>query len=891
MGTIIEAKAVISAEDKTGAAFASIEKKLASLGKGAKVSSEVDRLTKSITEAEKQLASLDKVAKAASSFDAAKGKYQQAGAALREATKAIADAEKPTKQLASALKQAEQAYDRARASFQKQRSAMSDAASGLGKLGSSTSSIVAEQNRLKAAIDGTTAAIARQLATENRAAARRANRREALGTVAGGAGVLAATRGKDLGKKAIVSAAEFDIVVRKQRAFTDVSEADQVPLIEQSKKVGQETPYSNTDVVKAQTKAMQGMPAGFTPALKAQVAHGIIDSVKNYALVMEADLETSSEAIKNYLLQTGKDISSKSKALSEANKATNQLVKMAKLGGMSDDDVQQFMKFAGSPGSAAGLSSDTLMSLAALARRGGLRGDEAGVFIRSTSSKLVSPTRQGLAALNAAGINFSDYVSMPKQLETSRLEGQFQRDLGVGFKPKVKAKLDKILSDPKLIGDRGAFTTAVTEAVAEQFPATKKTGKMAAADRQKIAKSAGQFHKMSAQSVDTERLLDDSMSKGMTLPQLNAWLTDKHGGKGAITQRQWDEFKTSREEIRKSGDDPDFTKKKAELIMGGLGGSLENLKGSTENLITAFGTANAAILKFSFDGIGKGFDWISGLSDSGKQAATAIGLLAGAGTSLYGGWKILSALFGNSGLAGSAAALTGAAASLEAAAVKLAGGSLAGPGAAAVGGAATATVGSAIAAGATVGGVVAGGAALATAATNIVASDPESYLGYIDEWGLGAHIIQATKPKELPEWADASGGLGERGRSGRGSPSLYDQRPDPGTYERAYRSAVEFGRDPEGARGREMLRSNSVERERLSSSPVEATVKPDQITAKVTEPVKVDPVKLEGAATVTVRVEGPGQVTNTTSSGHIRAQTGGSVGTSMAQATGNPGGM
>ncbi|MFC6777222.1 hypothetical protein [Methylobacterium gregans] len=40
------------------------------------------------------------------------------------------------------------------------------------------------------------------------------------------------------------------------------------------------------------------------------------------------------------------------------------------------------------------------------------------------------------------------------------------------------------------------------------------------------------------------------MSKNMTLPQLNAWLTDKHGGKGAITQKQWDEFKAAREQIK-----------------------------------------------------------------------------------------------------------------------------------------------------------------------------------------------------------------------------------------------------------------------------------------------------------------------------------------------------
>ncbi len=81
----------------------------------------------------------------------------------------------------------------------------------------------------------------------------------------------------------------------------------------------------------------------------------------------------------------------KEKALAEANIAANKLVKMAKIGGMSDEDVQQCMEFPAGPDTTASLSDDSLMSLAALAKSGGLWGDEAGTFIRSASSKLASP--------------------------------------------------------------------------------------------------------------------------------------------------------------------------------------------------------------------------------------------------------------------------------------------------------------------------------------------------------------------------------------------------------------------------------------------------------------------------------------------------------------------
>ncbi len=76
-----------------------------------------------------------------------------------------------------------------------------------------------------------------------------------------------------------------------------------------------------------------------------------------------------------------------------------------------------------------------------------------------------------------------------------------------------------------------------------------------------------------------------------------------------------------------------------------------------------------------------------------------------------------------------------------------------------------------------------------------------------------------------------------------------------------------------------------------ASGKIEATVKPDQITAKVTEPVDVTgkvEAEITGAAqvAVTVKVEGGGQVTNmsASSSGNVRA----SVGTSMPHIKAGP---
>ncbi|WP_324134058.1 phage tail tape measure protein [Bosea sp. (in: a-proteobacteria)] len=587
--------------------------------------------------------------------------------AARDKVKALAAAliaaDAPSKKMQAAYAAATASVDKLGNKMEWQKARVQAAAQALSSMGVSVNNLAAGENKLRAAIDQTSAAMKRQEA----AAARSAARRQALGGLMAGAGIAGAHVAGSVGKKSVVSVAEFDIATRKQREFTDISEAAQNKmLLPQAKKIGQDTQFSNLDIVKAQTKAMQGLPSNITGDLKAEIAQGIIENVKNYALVMEADMEKASEAIRSYLQATGKDISSKEKALFEANKATNQLVKMAKLGGMSDDDVQGYLKFAAASGTAAGLTPESMMSIAALARRGGLRGDEAGTFMRTASSKLVSPTKDGIAALNAAGINHSKYVKMPDKLGVDGLQGQFRNSMGLEFSKATRAKLESVLADKDIIGDRGKFTTAVTEAVEGQMPKTKK-GTMRPADRVNVAKSAGTFHKMSAETVDVEALLDNIMQSNMTLAQLNAFFTDKHGGKAAITAKQREEFVAGRAELRKSGDDPDFAKKKADSIMAGVGGSFHQAAGAIDNFVLNIGKANESLIKFGLDGFSGTLDAFGRLSSTTQQVTSVLAGIAALGAGVAGSAKLLGLITGG----GAAAALTGSATALDASAAAL----------------------------------------------------------------------------------------------------------------------------------------------------------------------------------------------------------------------------
>ncbi|MFA6265964.1 MAG: phage tail tape measure protein [Pseudolabrys sp.] len=660
---MIEARAVISGEEKLSPLLDKVAKKFEQVQKSAKTAGDVDKMAASLAKVNKQVEAMNKFDAARSGFAKARTEYRAAQQEVDRAARAMKNAEGPARDLERAYQRAQNAVKSSARAFEMQTTAVLAAKRALEQNGIPINQAVAHQQRLAAAVDRTSAALDRQ----NKRAARRANVAQ---NAAIGLGMLGlGYRAKSFAGKAITSAAEMDKATRLQRVYTDISPETQANILTlQAKQIGQETPYSNLDVVKAQTAAMQGLPATMTPNMKAEIASAMLENVKHFAVLMEVDLKDAAEGVRTYLQTTNKDISTKAKATAESRKAVNQIIKMAKLGGMTGEDAQSFFRFAAGANTVVGVSPEAMMAIGALAKRGGMGGDEAGTFMRQVAGKLAAPTKKGLTAMRAAGVNYSDYIHMPAALDVGRMENQFQQDMGVSFTPAVRAALQKALNDKKILGDRSAFTEAVTTATEPLFPRTKK-GEVSAVNKAKVAKSAGAFYQASVQSVDAEKLLDKLLMSDMSLAQINSIFDYRQGSRFAVTQNQRADYVAAKRQIGAAGDDPDFAKRKFDEVAGGFGYSLENLKGSFENLTLSIGQANEGLLKFGFDTLGHGFDWISNLSDAGRQAATALGAITAVGS----GGFIMKQLFTGFGLSGSAFALDGAAAALTKAALALEG--------------------------------------------------------------------------------------------------------------------------------------------------------------------------------------------------------------------------
>jgi hypothetical protein len=391
--------------------------------------------------------------------------------------------------------------------------------------------------------------------------------------------------------KVVETYKEYDDIVRYQRAITGMTEGEQEPFIKQAIHLGGSTPFNDIKVLHAQLDLVQrGVDKNFiTP---------MVEMAADYAQAMNADLGESTKTIEGILFSTRKHIEDGNEALKVAKRTVDYAVKLAKIGGLDNEDITQLFKYAGMSGAMAGLSDETIGAIAAMMRRSNIRGDEAGVAIRAMAGALVAPTQKGQAALTAMGIDYGHFTKMPNGLSVDRLGLLVKQTFGKELTPEMRERLASVFANGDIIGDRGEFTVQ-TSKILEGLFTPGKNGKLKAQDSHNLAKAVGGFHKLAIESVDTEGLLRAIMEKQPTLALANAMFGVKQGSRVLAAlgnPTQFNEFWTKLKEAPEG-----FAHGIAEQRMAGFSGAVQRSEGALMNLWTALGRANDPILTGGFD--------------------------------------------------------------------------------------------------------------------------------------------------------------------------------------------------------------------------------------------------------------------------------------------------
>lgn len=583
--------AVSGPSAKVAGTLRNLDGTLARLGKSG--SPEIRRLVKQLEYLKSKAGALDNLAGSKRGLKDLANALEEARNRVKGLEKALASSANPTKKMQQDLDRARTAVRNAALAFAQQTQAVTSAERALRTYSvNSGRNVATAQQKIRTEVAKTLTELRKVEREQNKPKPRPGARNSRTGhsieqnAIVAGTGYVVGNQGRRAIGQAFFNAIDFNEVAAYQAALGDFNPEERGKLNRQSEKIGGDTRFSNVDVVKAQTMILQGGIRDVNQIMD------LTEKITDYSLAMGVTLEEGAETVRGSALSKRIDLSDV-KAISTF---VDNLVWMAKNGGMSDEDVRQYMKYGGGPTKGVNLPDNHAAAIGMVLRRSGLRGDEAGVFARTMSSKLVAPTKKGRDALAAMGIDYNDYVSMPDAMNAEGIEIMMKNNFGKRLTPAMRKAIADVMNegeftDPEtgetrsVASDSGEFTTQMSEILGKLF--ADKKGKVAARDAQALSKALSDYHKYSVESVDVVGLFNAIMSSNPTQGNLNAYFTDRQGGRASLIAQQWPLFL---ELLEKMNNTPEGVAKRIGTEANAeLYGDWTKLTGTVETVLTRIG--------------------------------------------------------------------------------------------------------------------------------------------------------------------------------------------------------------------------------------------------------------------------------------------------------------
>lgn len=633
MAKVIEATAVISARagDMSG-----LETMAANLMKVSKVGQQVKTalggaavdLGKRVTEISSQLAKIDNFRTMSRGLDQASIAMK---AAQQNATrmKAALDAvDAPTRKMQSEYARAAAAVDRATQAFKSQGQAVREARSTLEASGIPINTIARQQEQLTRALNTTTRAMERQASAGR--SVRGGGRPVTASTAPGhsysvpapaegggstviplpmkGAGVVAALyAGKKVHDFIIENHHDFQQAQLRQQGILGIDAAGQATMTAQAEKIGKDTKFTNADIVRAQTDIGGKLPKEMQ---KPAIIEAITENTKNYALAMQVSMEEGAEAVVGYMKSWGYDLSSPEAAAASSRRAANMLVQQAKTTGAKHHDLLGSTKFGAAPARAGGFSEEMTNAIQAQLIRVGYEGAMAGTFSRAVATKLAVPSRQGMSAIAASGIDYNQFRRAGSTPATAgALSNMLQLQFGRGLGAKDRKLVQAVLEDSEVMGDKGAYSEKMAEILGNSFARRTKSGKIDVNQSRDLTRVTDQFYNVISGGVDTQGLFLAILQKGVNAAMARYLFGQEHGGRAIGL----DGKAIERDYQGNLSVPPNRAEVIAEKNQEGAQGEWNKLVGSVQTFGVALGESTDSLRKWTYWGLGAAIDYMTDL--------------------------------------------------------------------------------------------------------------------------------------------------------------------------------------------------------------------------------------------------------------------------------------
>ncbi len=617
-GRVIEAEARIRGTDLTGGMFDSVRSKLAALQKAQSIHAKGH--VQAAAKAERAVASLNQKAGAIDGFraqhaalQAARVAFRQAEADVQRLARTMRESASPTREMARQFEAAQRNVKATASAFADKRLAVNAARQEMSRYGVTLQNL-AKHERVIRNLNPATAPLGARAPHPTMHAPAHAPAAQPA-PAGGGTTIIPGGGPKMIGAAAAGYAAikahgaiidqhhDYQAAYKYQEAVLGLTKAQRKAVLEpQALKIGQDTKFTNADIVRAQTDIGGKLPKELQ---NDRTIAAITESVKNYALAMKVSMEEGAEAVIGVLKSRNMDLSTPEAAERSSRRVANRLVDYAKNTGAKHLDIVGRTKFGSSPAEAAGFSEQFEDAITAQLQRQNYEGAMQGTFTRAAAVRLANPSRKALAGLSTVGLNFVDYLKPGTRVGADGLDQILQQRFGRKLSDEQREQIEQVFDNPEATKDRGSLITALSDVLNSSFARQTKDGKVNAQDAERISKALSDYHTLSAGGVDTERLLQDIIAKKVTPAQAGAILGSEHGGRllGLRIEQLEKDLKTFRET-------PDNRASSvADKMQEGAQGEWVKMTGAVQTFTVALGEASDGLRSKLYKSIADVFDY------------------------------------------------------------------------------------------------------------------------------------------------------------------------------------------------------------------------------------------------------------------------------------------
>ncbi|WP_276200235.1 phage tail tape measure protein [Chelatococcus sp. XZ-Ab1] len=366
---------------------------------------------------------------------------------------------------------------------------------------------------------------------------------------------------------------EFEKMSNAVKAVTNITDEQKRSLQSYAQELNKLFPFTNRDIMSA---AFELGRAGF----KFDQVMGSLRGTLNLALAGDIELQRSADIATNILTAMRLPAQTAEEAASSLQRVNDVIAHVAASSNTDVGLMGDTLKYVAPIAAVAGVSLEELGAASMVLAKGGIRGAEAGVAMRSALTRMVKPSLDARQAMAELGLSFEDFATSFRAFSIGELAAGM-KNVGFDISP-VMGQLRQRLEGKTLEENRGEIYEIILETLIGGLKIDKQV------DQRKVAKSVSRFISSQANELDMIGLFEALVEKGVTPGQMARIFDQRQGAR--LTNLLRDLFGTPEltaalEEIEKNASGS--TDRMAKTRMEGIVGVVAAHVAAWENLFIA----------------------------------------------------------------------------------------------------------------------------------------------------------------------------------------------------------------------------------------------------------------------------------------------------------------